>query len=152
MATPSSVKSQSSALVAFAEQIRNKLADTLDLAQYQPLYDTLKAQLADLHLNQTSIHDQLSQDVQEEVLVNINLARNWQVKLLERIHSLSVNQQATATVTNKKRHAKLPEIKLLTFSGNLDEWETFWSSFYNNVDSRDDLKQSAKLTYLLQSL
>ena len=129
MVTPSSVKSQSSALVAFVEHIRDKLADTLDVAQYQPFYDTLKSQLADLHLNQASIHDQLSQEVQDEVLVNINLARNWKVKLLERIHSLSVNQQATAT-------AKLPEIKLLTFSGNLDEWETFWSSFYNNVDSR----------------
>ena len=46
----------------------------------------------------------------------------------------------------------MPEIKLLTFSGNYDDWETFWSSFYNNVDSRDDLEKSAKLTYLLQSL
>ena len=53
---------------------------------------------------------------------------------------------------NKKRLAKLPEIKLLTFSGNFVEWETFWSSFHNNVHSRDDLEQSAKLTYLLQSL
>ena len=53
---------------------------------------------------------------------------------------------------NKKRHAKLPEIKLLTFSGNSNEWETFWSSFHNIVNSRDDLEQSAKLTYLLQSL
>ena len=52
----------------------------------------------------------------------------------------------------KKRHVKIPEIKLLTFVGNYDEWETFWSSFYNNVDSRDDLEKSAKLTYLLQSL
>ena len=94
----------------------------------------------------------MSQDGQEEVLVNINIARNWQVKLLERIHSLTVNQQASATTTNKNRHAKLPKIKLLTFSGNFDEWETFCSSFYNNVDSRDDLKQSAKLTYLLQNL
>ena len=128
MATPSSVKSHSSALVAFAEQIRDKLADTLDLAQYQPLYNTFKSKLADLHLNQASVLDKLSQEAQEEALVNINLARNWQVKLLERIHSLSVNQQATATVTSKKRHAKLPKIKLLTFSGNFDEWETFWSS------------------------
>ena len=152
MATPSSVKSQSSAIVAFAEQIRDKLADTLDLAQYQPLYDTLKSRLDDVHLNHASVLDQLSQKVQDEVLVNINLARNWQVKLLERIHSLSVNQQANATVTSKKRHAKLPEIKLLTFNGNFDKWETFWSSFHNNVDSRDDLEQSAKLTYLLQSL
>ena len=105
----------------------------------------------------------MSQDAQEEVLININIARNWQVKLLERIHSLTVHQ-ASATTT-KKRHAKLPEIKLLTFSRNYDkwetfwsscrnydEWETFWSSFYNNVDSRDDLGKSAKLIYLLQSL
>ena len=102
MATQSSVKSQSSALVAFAEHIRDQLADTLDLAQYQPLYDTFKSRLADLQLNQAAIHNQLSQEVQDEVLVNVNLATNWQVKLLERIHSLSVNQQATATVPNKK--------------------------------------------------
>ena len=68
----------------------------------------------------------------------------------ERINSL--NQQTTATVPSKKCHVKLPEIKLLTFTGKFDEWETFWSSFRNNVDSRDDLEQSAKLTYLLQSL
>ena len=151
MATPSSVKSQSSALVAFAEHIRDKLADTLELAQYQPLCDDLKTRLAALELNQLSIHDQMSQDVQEEVLVNSEIARNWQVKFFERIHSLAVNQQASAT-TLKKLHAKLPEFKLLTFRGNYDEWETFWSSFYNNVDSRDDLEKSAKLTYLLQSL
>ena len=86
MATPSSVKCQASALVAFAEQIRDKLADTLDSAQYQPFYNDLKSSLADLQLNQLSIHDQMFQDTQEEVLVNINIARNWQVKLLEKIH------------------------------------------------------------------
>ena len=103
-------------------------------------------------MNHASVLDQQCQAAQDKVLVNINLARNWQIKLLERIHSLSVNQHATATVTNKKRHAKLPEIKLLTFSRNFDEWRIFWRSFRNNVDSRDDLEQSAKLTYLLQSL
>ena len=101
MATQSSVKSQSSALVALAEHIRDQLADTLDLAQYQPLYDILKSRLADLQLNQASIHEQLSQEFQDEVLVNVNLARNWQVKLLERIHSLSVNQQATYRAKQK---------------------------------------------------
>ena len=93
----------------------------------------------------------MTQADQEEVLVNIDIARKWQMKLLERVISLTVNQQASAT-TPKKRHAKLPEIKLLTFSGNYDEWKTLWSSFYNDVDSRDDLEKSAKLTYLLQSL
>ena len=151
MATPSSVKSQSSALVAFAEHVRDRLADTLELTQYQPLYDDLKTRLSTLELNRLSITDQMSQTNQEEVLANVDIARNWQIKLLERLHSLTVTQQASAT-TPKKLHAKLPEIKLLTFSGNYDEWEAFWSSFYNNVDSRDDLDKSAKLTYLLQSL
>ena len=57
-----------------------------------------------------------------------------------------------SATTPKKHHAKLPEIKLLTFNGNYDDWKTFWSSFYNNVVSRDNLEKSAKLTYLLQSL
>ena len=151
MATSSSVKSKSSALVAFAEHVRDRLADTLELTQYQPLYDDLKTSLSTLELDQLSITDHMTQADQEEVLVNVDIARNWQIKLFKRIHSFTVNQQASAT-TPKKRHAKLPEIKLLTFSGNYDEWETFWSSFYNNVDSRGDLKKSAKLTYLLQSL
>ena len=74
MATPSSVKSQASALIAFAEQIRDKLADSLDLAQYQPLYDTLKTRLDDLQLNQLSVHDQMSQDAQAEVLVSVDFS------------------------------------------------------------------------------
>ena len=94
MVTPGSVKSQSSALVAFDEQIRDKLADTLELAQYQPLYDEIKARLAALELNQHSILDQMSQDVQEEVLVNKEIVSNWQAKLLERIHSLTLKIRA----------------------------------------------------------
>ena len=151
MATSNSVKSYSSALVTYAQHVKDRLADTLELTQYQQLYDDLKTRLSTLKLDRQAIADQKSQADQEEVLVNIDVARNWQIKLLERIHSLTVYQQVSATMP-KKCHAKLPEIKLLTFSGNYDEWETFWSSFYNNVDLRDDLKKSAKLTYLLQSL
>ena len=151
MATPSSVKSKSSALVSFAEHVRDRLADTLELTQYQPLYDKLKTRLLTLELDQLSITNQMTQADQDEVLVNVDIARKWQIKLLERVNSLTVNQQASTTMP-KKLHAKLPDFKLLTFSGNYVEWETFWSSFYNNVDSRDNLEKSAKLTYLLQSL
>ena len=56
--------------------------------------------------------DQMSLADQKEVLVSVDIARNCQIKLLERV----------------------------------------WRSFYNNVDSRDDLEKAAKLTYLLQSL
>ena len=101
MATPSSVQSQSSALVAFAEHIPDKLADTLELAQYQQLFDDLKTRLAALELNQRSILDQMSQDVQEEVLVDKEIARDWQVKLLKRIHTLADSQQASSTTPKK---------------------------------------------------
>ena len=40
----------------------------------------------------------------------------------------------------------------MTFNGEMDEWPTFWSSFRNSVDNRDDLEGSAKLSYLLQSV
>ena len=151
MATPSSVKSQSTALVAFAHHVRDRLADTLELTQYQPLYDDLKNCMSTLDQDRLTIADQITQADQEEVLVNVDIARKWQIKLLERVNSLTVNQQASATPL-KNRHVKLPEIKLLSFSWNYDEWETFWSSFYNNIDLRYGLEKSAKLTYLLQSL
>ena len=128
MATPNSVKSQSSALVAFAQHLKDRLADTLELTRYQPLYDDLKTRLSTLDLDRLSITDQMFQADQDEVLVNVDIARNWQIKLLERIHSLTVYQQASATMP-KKASCKLLEIKLLTYSGNYDEWETFWSSF-----------------------
>ena len=80
MATPSSVKTQSSELVTLAHQVKDQLAETLDLTQYQPLYDFLKSKLTDLHLNHASVADQLSQETQDEVLVNINLAKTLQIK------------------------------------------------------------------------
>ena len=52
----------------------------------------------------------------------------------------------------KKKFGRLPEVKLVTFKGNFDEWETFWSSFRTNVDVRDDLEKATKFIYLVQSL
>ena len=89
MATPSSVKTQSSELLALAHQVKDQLAEILYLTQYQPLYDFLKSKLTHLHLNHASVADQLSQETQDEVLVNIDLAKTWQIKLLERINSLN---------------------------------------------------------------
>ena len=69
---------------------------------------------------------------------------------MERVNFIVTKRQFTPVI--KKRSVKLPEIKLITFKGDFDEWTTFWSSFRNNVDSRDDLEPSAKLSYLLQSV
>ena len=84
---------------------------------------------------------------QERYKQPLIVARGWQAKLLERMYFITLARQVTPVI--KKRAAKLPEIKLVTFKGEYDEWETFWSSFNNNIDFRDDLEPSAKLTYLL---
>ena len=59
------------------------------------------------------------------------------------------NVQSTVV---KKKFDRLPEAKLVTFKGNFDEWETFWSSVRTNVDVRDDLEKATKFIYLVQSL
>ena len=73
-----------------------------------------------------------------------------EVKLLERVNFIVSSRQSAPVI--KKRSVKLLETKLITFKGDFDEWTTFWSSFRNNVDSRDDLEPSVKLSYLLQSV
>ena len=93
----------------------------------------------------------MAQVEQGEVYASLSNARSWQVKLLERINFIKSFSTNASTVT-KKKHGRLPEVKLATFKGDYDEWETFWSSFRTNVDVRDDLKRSTKFIYLAQSL
>ena len=86
-----------------------------------------------------------------EVYASFSNARSWQVKLLERVNFIKSFSTNSSTVT-KKKYGRLPEVKLATFKGNFDEWETFWSSFRTTVDVRDDLERSSKFIYLAQSL
>ena len=93
----------------------------------------------------------MTQVEQGEVYTSLSNARSWQVKLLERINFIKSFLTNSSTVT-KKKYGRLPEVKLATFKGNFDEWETFWNSFRTNVDVRDDLERSTKFIYLAQSL
>ena len=93
----------------------------------------------------------MTQVDQGEVYASLSNARSWQIKLLERINFIKSFSTNASTIT-KKKHGRLPEVKLTTFKGNFDEWETFWSSFRTNVDVRDDLERSTKFIYLAQSL
>ena len=93
----------------------------------------------------------MTQVEQGEVYASLSNARSWQVKLLERTNFIKSFSTNCSTVT-KTKHGRLPEVKLATFKGNFDEWETFWSSFRTNVDVRDDLERSTKFIYLAQSL
>ena len=94
---------------------------------------------------------ELTQVEQGEVYASLSNASSWQVKLLERVNFIKSFSTNSSTVT-KKKYGRLPEVKLATFKGNFDEWETVWSSFRTNVDVRNDLERSTKFTYLAQSL
>ena len=69
----------------------------------------------------------------------------------KRTNFISSMSNVQSTVV-KKKFGRLPEIKLVTFKGNFDEWETFWSSFQTNVDVQDDLKKATIFIYLVQPL
>ena len=126
----------------------SKLTESLDCDTYTSLYNELKKQISELETASASCGEGLTSSEQGEVLATLNVAKGWQVKLLARVNYISLSRQTTA----KKCFVKLTEFKLITFKGDFDEWNTFSSSFRNNVDSRDDLQNSAKLSYLLQSV
>ena len=144
------VKSFISALEQHSQTVCNRLTESLDYDSYESLLNDLKFRVTELEAAAWNEEGSLPAIESGEVQAALIVARGWQVKLLERMHFITLARQVTPVV--KKQAAKLPEIKLVTFKGEYDEWETFWNSFRNNVDFRDDLEPSAKLTYLFQCL
>ena len=145
-----SVGSFISALKQHSQTVCNRLTESLDYDRYESLLDDLKVRITELEAAARDEERSLPASESGEVQSALIVARGWQVKLLERMHFITLARQVTPVV--KKRAAKLPEIKLVTSKGEYDEWETFWSSFRNKVDFRDDLEPSVKPTYLLQCL
>ena len=140
------VKPFLSALEQLIQTVCNRLTESLDYDSYESLLDNLKVRITELEAAARNEGGNLPASESGEVQAALVVARGWQVKLLERMHFTTLARQVTPAV--KKCSAKLPEIKFVAFKGEYAEWETFWSSFRNNVDFRDDLEPSAKLTYL----
>ena len=140
-----------SALTTTAISVRDQLAESYGQITYTKLCDDFKQQIIELENAYAAGSEDLTQIEQGEVLASLSSANCWQIKLLERINFINSMSNAQSTVV-KKKFGRLPEVKLVTFKGNFDEWETFWSSFRTNVDVRDDLKKATKFIYLVQSL
>ena len=43
---------------------------------------------------------------------------------------------------------KLPKVELKSFSGNFEEWQSFWDTFKSAVNRNTDISRIQKLTYL----
>ena len=117
------VKPFVSALEQHSQTVCNRLTESLDYDSYECLLNDLKVRITELEGATKAEGRNLPTSESGEVQAALVVARGWQVKLLERIHFIMLARQVTPVV--KKRSAKLPEIKLITFKGEFDEWETF---------------------------
>ena len=151
MADKAQVKSLFVTLGTLAIKVRDQLAESYDQDTHTSLLDELKQSINVIEQSSADLTEELTQVEQGEVYASLSNVRRWQVKLLERINFIKPFLTNSSTVI-KKKYGRLPEVKLATFKGNFDEWETFWSSFRTNVDVRNDLERSTKFIYLAQSL
>jgi hypothetical protein len=71
---------------------------------------------------------------------------------LEFKHSNVVRSDEVKTKISPTRACRLPPIELVTFSGNMEEWNSFFVSFKFNVHDNPDLTDDEKLYYLLGKL
>ena len=150
MADKAQVKSLQVTLGTLAIKVRDQLAESYDQDTYTNLLDELKQSINVVEQSSADLTEELTQVEQGEVYASLSNARSWQVKLLEHINFIKSFLTNSSAVT--KKYGRLPEVKLATFKGNFDEWETFWSSHRTNVDIRDDLERSTKFIFLAQSL
>ena len=66
--------------------------------------------------------------------------------------SLSVIATSTAASSSGSLTAKLPKLTLPSFSGEYTQWVSFWDQFSTLVDSKVDMANVEKLSYLKLSL
>ena len=130
MADKAQVKSLLVTLGTLAIKVRDQLAESYDQDTYTNLLEEFKQSINTLEQSHSGLSEDLTQVEQGEVYASLSNARRRQVKLLERINFIKSFSTNPSTVT-KKKFGRLPEVKLATFKGNFDEWETFWSSWHS---------------------
>ena len=92
---------------------------------------------------------ELDDDVQDaaDVFIDAEKAVKW---CQDRIKLLTAS--GTATSSSGSLTAKLPKLTLPSFSGEYTQWVSFWDQFSTLVDSKVDMANVEKLSYLKLSL
>ena len=156
MANHDTLKSLLVSLGKLTLQIKDHLSESFDQDTYVNLLEEVKQSIVDIESLTATISKE-AEPVDGEVYIIVSDARSWQIKLINRIHfleslKLSANSNVSSSNVIKMKPGRLPEVKLVIFKGDFEEWENFWSSFRANVDARDDLEKATKFIYLAQSL
>ena len=66
--------------------------------------------------------------------------------------SLSVIHGNNNTISNEGATVKLPKLELKSFSGNYEEWLSFWDTIESAVNRNTDILLIQKFTYLKSSV
>ena len=62
--------------------------------------------------------------------------------------SPSFSQGNNNDKSNEGAKVKLPKLELKSFSGNYEEWQSFWDTFESAVNRNTDISRIQKFTYL----
>ena len=73
-------------------------------------------------------------------------------KILDVLGGLQDAVPITASPTQQSVKVRLPEIKINSFDGKLEEWQTWWDSFRSLVHDRKDMDKVLKMTHLKSCL
>ena len=126
----------------FIKQITEKRNDSIE--QYNKETEALIAE----DKGQKAINDAELMEL-DETFMRTLIKVNEYISILE---TKTEKQGRPNLEPVKMKMAKLPEIKLKSFSGKFKEWLPFYDTFTNMVDCRTDISDVEKFQYLLGCL
>ena len=123
MANHDMLKSMLVSLGQLTLRIRDHLSESFDQDTYINLLEEVKQSITDIE-SLTATLSKEAETVDGEVYIIVSDARNWQIKLMSRIHfleSLNVNVNNSVSSSNviKMKPGRLPEVKLVGELENL---------------------------------
>ena len=105
-----------------------------------------------------NLDDDILDSLEDETLINkeIEESSNFNLEVHTIIRKLNNNlDRASHDIShggNFARTVKLPDIKLMKFTGDTLQWQKFWDLFRSSIHDRRDLSGATKFHYLISQL
>ena len=129
-----------------------KLTETLVVSEYTHLSDELVTMRDGLQALYSTGVTELTDTERSIVADTLTKATTVIIQLASRIDLLNGTSVGGYQPPSRGYKAKLPELKLPTFKGDVLDWKSFWDLFHAHVDSQSHLEPVVKFTYLQNCL
>ena len=114
------------------------------LKKYKEQWDQFVQEMithsADYSLHE-SVHDSVMVEADSAVI-------GLQPLAAKRLHGTGTSVNTSVNTSQPVARLKLPEIAIPQFSGEEEDWESFWAKFESLVHSRNDIQDTLKFVYL----